>query len=35
MTIGRARSNNSSEIEDQYSILSKMIEEISFQFKNV
>lgn len=29
----RARSNHRAEIEDQYSILSQMIEEISFQFK--
>ena len=33
MVIGRARSNHRAEIEDQYSILSQMIEEISFQFK--
>lgn len=33
MTIGRARTNHRAEIEDQYSILSQMIEEISFQFK--
>lgn len=33
MAIFRARSNHRAEIEDQYSILSQMIEEISFQFK--
>lgn len=33
MAIGRVRSNHRAEIEDQYSILSQMIEEISFQFK--
>ena len=33
MVIGRARSNHRAEIEDQYSILSQLIEEISFQFK--
>ena len=33
MAIVRARSNHRAEIEDQYSILSQLIEEISFQFK--
>lgn len=33
MAIGRVRSNHRAEIEDQYSILSQMIEEISYQFQ--